>query len=83
MHSSISTTAEFGDYVSGPRIIDEHTREQMRAVLHDIQDGTFARNWLLENQAGCPNLQALRRRDAKHPIEDVARRIHQNNPEGK
>ena len=83
MHSSISTTAEFGDYVSGPRIIDEHTREQMRAVLHDIQDGTFARNWLLENQGGCPSLHALRRKDAEHPIEEVARRIHQDNPEGK
>jgi ketol-acid reductoisomerase len=77
MHSSISTTAEFGDYVSGPRIIDEHTREQMRAVLHDIQDGTFARNWILENQAGCPSLQAMRRKDTEHPIEEVARRIHQ------
>jgi ketol-acid reductoisomerase len=77
MHSSISTTAEFGDYISGPRIIDEHTREQMRAVLHDIQDGTFARNWILENQAGCPSLQAMRRKDAEHPIEEVARRIHQ------
>lgn len=77
MHTSISTTAEFGDYISGPRIIDEHTREQMRAVLHDIQDGTFARNWLLENQAGCPRLHALRRKDAQHPIEEIARRMHQ------
>ncbi len=83
MHSSISTTAEFGDYVSGPRIIDDHTREQMRAVLHDIQDGTFARDWLLENQIGCPRLHALRRKDAQHPIEEIARRIHQDNPEGK
>ena len=83
MHRSISNTAEFGDYVSGPRIIDEHTREQMRAVLHDIQDGTFARNWLLENLVGCPSLHALRRKDAEHPIEEVARRIHQDNPEEK
>ncbi len=83
MHSSISNTAEFGDYISGPRIIDKHTREQMRAVLHDIQDGTFARNWLLENQVGCPSLQALRRKDAQHPIEEVAHRIHQESSEGK
>ncbi len=81
MHTSISTTAEFGDYISGPRIIDEHTREQMRAVLHDIQDGTFARNWILENQAGCPGLQAMRRKDAQHPIEEIARKIHQEAPE--
>ncbi len=83
MHRSISNTAEFGDYISGPRIIDEHTREQMHAVLRDIQDGTFARNWLLENQVGCPSLHALRRKDAEHPIEAVARRIHRDNPEGK
>jgi ketol-acid reductoisomerase len=83
MHTSISNTAEFGDYISGPRIIDEHTREQMRTVLHDIQDGTFARNWLLENQAGCPSLQALRRKDAQHPIEEIARRIHQESSEEK
>lgn len=80
MHSSISTTAEFGDYISGPRIIDDHTREQMRAVLHDIQDGTFARNWILENQSGCARLQAMRRKDAAHPIEEVTRRIHLQTP---
>jgi ketol-acid reductoisomerase len=83
MHTSISNTAEFGDYISGSRIIDEHTREQMHAVLHDIQDGTFARNWLLENQVGCPHLQALRRKDARHPIEEIACRIHQESSEGK
>ena len=55
-------------------------REQMRAVLHDIQDGTFARNWIFENLAGCPGLQAMRRKDAEHPIEAVARRIHLETP---
>jgi ketol-acid reductoisomerase len=73
MHNSISDTAEFGDYLTGPRIIDQHTREQMRAVLRDIQDGTFARTWILENLVGAPSLHALRRRDASHPIEDVGR----------
>jgi ketol-acid reductoisomerase len=55
----------------------------MRAVLHDIQDGTFARNWILENQAGCPGLQTMRRNDAQHPIEEIARKIHQETPEKK
>jgi ketol-acid reductoisomerase len=77
MHSSISSTAEFGDYVTGPRIIDQHTREQMRAALKDIQDGTFARTWILENQAGCPALHAMRRHDAEHPIEKVGHTLHQ------
>ena len=77
MHNAISDTAEFGDYVTGPRIIDEHVREQMHGVLQDIQDGTFARRWILENQVGLPNLQAMRRRDAEHPIEAVGRVIHQ------
>lgn len=77
MHNAISDTAEFGDYVTGPRIIDQHTREQMRAVLRDIQDGTFARSWILENQAGCPKLYALRRKDAQHPIEEVGRQMHE------
>jgi ketol-acid reductoisomerase len=76
MHNAISDTAEYGDYITGPRIIDEHTREQMRGTLHDIQDGTFARRWILENQAGFPNFQAMKRKDAEHPIEAVARIIH-------
>ncbi len=77
MHNAISDTAEFGDYITGPRIIDQHVREQMRGALHDIQDGTFAKRWILENQAGQPSLQAMRRRDAEHPIEAVGRVIHQ------
>lgn len=77
MHNAISDTAEFGDYITGPRIIDGHVREQMRGALHDIQDGSFAKRWILENQAGQPSLQAMRRRDAEHPIEAVGRVIHQ------
>jgi ketol-acid reductoisomerase len=76
MHNAISDTAEFGDYVTGPRIIDGHVREQIRGTLHDIQDGTFAKRWILENQAGQPNLQAMRKRDAEHFIEEVGRVIH-------
>jgi ketol-acid reductoisomerase len=75
MRYSISNTAEFGDYVSGPRLIDEHVREQMRGVLHDIQDGTFAKNWILENQAGRPSFLAMRRAGAQHQIEQVGREL--------
>ena len=59
MHQAISDTAEFGDYVSGPRIIDQKTRDEMRKVLLDIQNGTFASRWILENQAGRPSFQAM------------------------
>jgi ketol-acid reductoisomerase len=71
MRYSISDTAEYGDYVSGPRIIDQRTRDEMRKVLHEIQDGTFATRWILENQAGRPSFQAMRRSNARHQIEQV------------
>lgn len=79
MHNSISDTAEYGDYVTGPRIIDEHTREQMRGTLRDIQDGTFSRNWIQENLSGRPRMNALRRRDASHLIEQVGTRMRAMN----
>jgi ketol-acid reductoisomerase len=75
MRYSISNTAEFGDYTSGPRIIDEHTRTEMKRVLHDIQSGTFAKNWILENQAGRPSFLAMRREHERHPIEQVGREL--------
>src|SRR5438874_6696504 len=71
MRYSISDTAEFGDYVSGPRIIDERARDEMRRILREIQDGTFATRWILENQAGRPSFQAMRRSNAQHQIEQV------------
>ncbi|HVB72679.1 MAG TPA: ketol-acid reductoisomerase [Ktedonobacteraceae bacterium] len=71
MRYSISDTAEFGDYVSGPRIIDERARDEMRRVLHEIQDGTFATRWILENQAGRPSFMAMRKSNAQHQIEHV------------
>src|SRR5438046_471760 len=61
MRFSVSDTAEFGDYYAGPKIIDEHVKDNMRKALKDIQDGTFARTWILENQAGRPFLNAQRR----------------------
>jgi len=75
MRYSISNTAEFGDYVSGPRLIDEHVRNEMRKVLHEIQDGTFAKNWILENQAGQPAFKAMRRQNAEHQIEQVGKEL--------
>ncbi len=71
MRYTISDTAEYGDYTRGPRVIDEHVRENMRQILREIQDGTFAKEWILENQAGRPSFLALRRRNAEHPIEEV------------
>lgn len=73
MRDSISNTAEYGDYVSGPRIVNEATKAEMKRVLTDIQDGTFARNFVLENQSGKAGFTAMRRREAEHPIEEVGK----------
>lgn len=71
MRYSISNTAEYGDYITGPKIVTEDTKNAMRQVLKDIQEGVFARNWLLENQVGCPNFNAMRRIEADHQLEKV------------
>ena len=73
MRYSVSDTAEYGDLVSGPRVIDDHVRTTMRGVLDDIQNGKFARDWILENKAGRPAYNALRNRDQNHSIEVVGR----------
>ena len=75
MRYTISDTAEYGDYTRGPRVIDEHVRENMRKLLGEIQDGTFAREWILENQAGRPSFLAQRRINAEHPIEQVGEEL--------
>ncbi len=75
MRYSISNTAEFGDYVSGPRLIDERVKKEMGKVLREIQDGTFARTWILENQAGQPSFKAMRRVNADHQIEQVGKEL--------
>lgn len=69
MHDFISETAKYGAVVSGPRIITEETRGRMREVLRDIQSGNFARDWILENQAGKPRYTAMLNADREHPIE--------------
>ena len=75
MRYTISDTAEYGDYTRGPRVIDGRVRDSMRQILREIQDGTFAREWILENQAGQPKFQALRRINAQHPIEEVGEEL--------
>jgi ketol-acid reductoisomerase len=75
MRYSISNTAEYGDYVTGPRIVDERVKNEMRQVLREIQDGTFAKNWILENQAGQASFKAMRRRNADHEIETVGKQL--------
>ena len=75
MRYSVSDTAEYGDYSRGPRIIDDRTRDELRKMLREVQDGSFAREWILENQAGAPFFLATRRREAQHPIEEVGGRL--------
>ena len=75
MRFSVSDTAEYGDYVSGPRIIDERTRATMAQVLHEIQDGTFAARWIAENDSGRAEFERLRAVDRDHQIEQVGARL--------
>lgn len=75
MRYSISDTAEYGDYSVGKRIITGETKEEMRKVLSEVQNGTFARNWILENQANRPNFLAERRMQSEHQIEKVGKEL--------
>jgi len=75
MRYSISDTAEYGDYSVGKRIITEETKNEMRKVLKEIQDGTFAKNWILENQANRPAFNARRRMEQEHQIEVVGKEL--------
>lgn len=71
MHKFISDTAAWGDMISGPRVVDDSSRAAMKAVLTDIQDGTFAKNWIAENEAGMPEFKRMMNADLEHPIEKV------------
>jgi ketol-acid reductoisomerase len=75
MRYSVSDTAEYGDYVSGPRVINAAVKEEMKKVLADIQDGTFARNWIAEDDAGRPNFTKMREEGANHQIEQVGGKL--------
>ncbi|WP_457637867.1 ketol-acid reductoisomerase [Oceanithermus sp.] len=75
MRYSISNTAEYGDYTRGPQVIGPEVKQRMKEVLRQIQDGEFAREWVLENQAGQPVLEAMRRKWAAHPIEQIGPKL--------
>jgi len=80
MRYSVSDTAEYGDYTRGPRVIDDLVREEMRQILAEIQDGSFATEWILENQAGRPSFNAMKRMEAEHPIEIVGKKLRSMMP---
>ena len=75
MRYSISNTAEYGDYTRGPRIVTEQTKAEMKKILHEIQSGQFARDWILENKANQASFQAIRRRERNHPLEVVGKQL--------
>ena len=75
MRYSISNTAEYGDYVTGPRVVTDETKAEMKRVLEDIQTGRFTRDWMLECAAGQPSFKATRRLQAEHDIEQVGEKL--------
>ena len=80
MRYSVSDTAEYGDYTRGPRVIDDVVRDEMEQILREIQDGSFAREWILENQAGRPVYNSLKRKEADHLIEKVGAELRSMMP---
>ena len=81
MRRSISDTAEYGDYTAGPKVVSQDSKAAMKQVLKDIQDGTFAKDWLLENRAGGrAHFLAMRRQHAEHPIEKVGEKLRSMMP---
>jgi ketol-acid reductoisomerase len=75
MRYSISNTAEYGDYMSGPRVINAEVKKEMKKILEDIQEGRFVTNWIQECKAGQPSFKAIRRNKAAHQIEEVGERL--------
>ncbi|MGE5663139.1 MAG: ketol-acid reductoisomerase [Deltaproteobacteria bacterium] len=75
MRYSISNTAQYGDLTRGPRVVNAETKKEMKRILAEVQDGSFAREWILENRANRPVFNALTRRGEQHPIEEVGRRL--------
>jgi ketol-acid reductoisomerase len=80
MRYSVSDTAEYGDYVSGPKVINEQSRAAMKQILADIQNGAFAEGWIDENQQGLPTFKAMRQKDVDHPIEQIGRELRRMMP---
>jgi ketol-acid reductoisomerase len=75
MNYSVSNTAEFGEYMSGPRIVTDETKAEMRRILKDIQTGAFTSEWIRECKAGQPKFKATRRLNDSHPIEEVGEKL--------
>ena len=75
MRYSVSNTAEFGDYTRGPRIVTAETKAEMKKILHEIQTGQFAKEWILENKANQASFQAIKRRERSHPVEEVGKQL--------
>lgn len=75
MRYSVSDTAEHGDYTAGPRIITDETRKTMRQVLQEIRDGSYARNWIAENESGGKWFKAMRAKEQEHPVEKVGSKL--------
>lgn len=80
MRYSISNTAEYGDFTRGPRVINAQVKAEMKRILEEVQNGQFAKEFILENQAGAPTLKAMRRIAAEHPIEDVGTKLRDMMP---
>ncbi len=80
MRYSVSDTAEYGDLTRGPRVVDERVKEEMRRILEEVQSGEFAREWILENQAGQPSFHSLRQKEKKHLIEEVGQKLRRMMP---
>ena len=75
MNYSVSNTAEYGEYMTGPKIIDEHVKDNMRKVLDRIQSGDFATTWMLENKVNQASFKAMRRRSAEHQSEEIGEKL--------
>ncbi len=80
MRNSVSDTAEYGDYTRGPRVIDDLVREEMEQILSEIQDGSFAQEWILENIAGRPKFNTMKRRESEHLIEVIGKQLREMMP---
>lgn len=80
MRYSISDTAEYGDYSRGPRVINKQVKEEMGRILEEIQQGTFAREWILENQTGRPSFNLVKKRESEHQIEEVGKKLRSMMP---
>jgi len=80
MRYSVSDTAEYGDYVAGPRLVTDQTRATMRELLEEVRNGSFAKNWIDENKNGRPQFSKYRLKDTQHPIEKVGRELRRKMP---